>query len=471
MNHLKILILLICIVPGLSSVAQRELHQFQFEYRGLASTGNFAPFWLQSQQYGKVSHQPLSTSMQFDFFKPFNNLQINNSLDYSYRASLLALASGNTGNEIFSPELYLHVRWLIFDLMAGIKEEKSGFIESDLSVGGFLNSANARPFPKITAGIERFTAFPLTGKMLEFKGAISHGWFNDNIFAPGIMMHHKYLHLRLGGGLPVGIYAGLDHVAQWGGNLPNGTSQQFSIRNFSNIFLGRSGVDGSHNLEQANVEGNHIISQHLKIETRLEKLNIQVYWEVVTEDNPIKLLQWNTRNRRDGLWGVTIKNDYFPWLNNVSYEYFNTLDQGGIWHDKDGIVYGGIDKYLYNYLYKNGWSHFRRTVGSPLILSPVYNKNQQIEIFYNDVRSHHLGISGKAGDWSYKALGTYSRYYPDNRTPYQPHFFWMLEVNHPFPRIRNGSMSIALGGDTGSLTGNNNGVMLTFRKSGFLFQP
>ncbi len=471
MNHLKTVILLICFVNGLSAGAQQELHQFQFEYRGLVTAGDYAPFWLQSQQYGKVSPQPLSTSLQADFFKSFNSLQISKSLDFSYRASLLAIAAGNSGNKIFFPELYLHARWLIFNLFAGIKEEKNGFIESDLSVGGFLHSTNARPFPKITAGIERFTSFPLIGKMIEFKGALSHGWFDDNIFAPGIMMHHKYLHLRLGGNLPVRIYGGLDHVAQWGGKLPNGTEQKFSIRNFSNIFLGRSGAGSSNPLELANLEGNHIISQHLKIETRLEKLNVQVYWEVLTEDKPIKLLQWNTRNRRDGLWGVSIKNDYFQWINNITYEYFNTLDQGGIWHDKDGIVYGGSDRYLYNYLYKNGWSHFGRTVGSPLILSPSYNKNQQVEIRYNDVRTHHLGIRGKAGNWSYKALGTYSRYFPDNRTPYHPHFFWMIEVNHPFPWIRKGSISIAFGGDKGSITGNNTGIMFTFRKNGFLFQP
>lgn len=471
MIQLRTYILLICLVSGLSATAQGELHQFQFEYRGLASTGNYAPFWFQSQQFGKVSHQPLSTSLQMDFFKPFNNIENRNKIDLSYRASILGMTAVNSGNEVFFPELYLHARWLIFDLMAGIKEEKHRFIEGDLSVGGFLHSANARPFPKITAGIERFTAVPLTFKLLEFKGALSHGWFNNQIFAPGIMMHHKYLHLRLGGDLPVAFYGGFDHAAQWGGQLPGGTGQKFSIRNFSNIFLGRSGAGSNNELEQANVEGNHIISQHLKVETKFKKMKIQVYWEVLTEDKPIKLLQWNARNRRDGLWGVTILNDNFLWINNITYEYFNTLDQGGIWHDKDGIVYGGIDKYLYNYLYKNGWSHFGRTVGSPLILSPAYNKEQQVEIFYNDVRSHHLGISGKAGDWSYRALGTYSRYYPDNRTPYQPHFFWTLEAKHPFPWVKDADFSIAVGGDSGSLTGNNNGIMITFRKNGFLFRP
>jgi hypothetical protein len=470
MRNLRTLILLFCFAYGFTAGAQ-EPHQFQFEYRGLVSTGDYAPFWLQSQQYGKISHQPLSTSMQMDFFKPFSNFEDSRSFDISYRASILTLAAGNKNSEIISPELYLHARWLIFDLWAGIREEKHGFIESDLSAGGFLNSRNARPFPKITAGIEQFTAVPLTHKLLEFKGAVAHGWFSDKIFAPGIMMHHKYLHLRLGGHLPVRIYAGLDHAAQWGGKLPDGTEQKFNLRNFSNIFLGRSGVGNTNNLEQANVEGNHIISQHLKIETRLDKMNIQVYWEVLTEDKPIKLLQWNARNRRDGLWGVSFKNDYFLWINNISYEYFNTLDQGGIWHDKDGIVYGGIDRYLYNYLYKNGWSHFGRTAGSPLILSPVYNKNQEVEIFYNDVRSHHLGIGGEIGEWTYKAKGTYSRYYPNNFTPYQPHFFWMMELNHPFPWIKRSSISIALGGDTGSITGSNTGIMFTFRKNGFLFLP
>jgi len=470
MNKLKKLILTICFAYGITAHAQQTPHQYQFEFRGLASVGDYAPFWFQSQQFGKISHHPLSTSLQVDFFKPFNNSANHKKIDLSYRASLLALAAKDNP-EVFLPELYLHARWLIFDFSAGIKEGKQCFIDSDLTVGGFLNSRNARPFPKITAGIERFTALPLSGKLLEFKGAISHGWFNDQIFAPGIMMHHKYLHLRLGGELPVGIYAGLDHVAQWGGKLQNNTEQRFSLKNFSNIFLGRSGTNTSNNLEKANVEGNHIISQHLKIETKLEKLNILVYWEVLTEDKPFKILQWNARNRRDGLWGVSIKNDYFSWINRISYEYFSTLDQGGIWHDKDGIVYGGIDKYLYNYLYKNGWSHFGRTVGTPLILSPVYNKNQKIEIFYNDVRTHHFGIGGKADEWGYKALATFSQYYADNRTPFQPHFFWKVEISHPLSRLRNSAIHVALGGDIGTITGRNTGIMITFRKSGFLFQP
>jgi hypothetical protein len=447
--------------------SQSDSLMYRLDYTGVISSGEHAPFWLQSNRFGKISPDPLSSNLGASVYKGLNK---NALFDYGFNADVLIRTGNLQKTEILIHQLYLQAQWWIFDLTLGAKELNHGCHYSDISSGGYLFSGNARPMPRITAGIEDFIFVPFTKNLLEIKGGLSHGWFMDDVFAPGIFLHHKYMYARIGGKFPVRLQVGLDHAAQWGGNIPGNGEQKFNYENYKSIFFGHSGGEGTNLSEQINALGNHIISEHIKLEFRLKPLDINIYWQTVAEDGPVRLLPWKAMNRKDGLWGIALNTHNFPYINEFIYEFFNTLDQSGPWHDKDGIVYGGRDSYFTNGIYQNDWTHYGRTIGNPLILSPVFNKNGSYRIIYNDVQAHHFGAKGNIAGFNYRILGTFSRYYYDNTDPAYPNTSWMLEISKKIKKLGNTEFSLSMAGDSGEIPGKTVGLMFSVRKNGILFQ-
>lgn len=456
------------ILAGLYTHAQSDLHQYSLQFRGLASTGSWAPFWMQSRDFGRVSANPWSSSLEARMYKPM--LRSTSTFDWGYDLNVLAGIDSQLKNKVQIHALNVHMRWHFLQLMLGVNESASSYHYRPLSMGGFLLSHNAMPFPRITAGIPTFTSLPFTFGLIEIKGALTHGWFSDNLPVPGIMLHHKYLYLRVGGCLPVRFSIGLDHAAQWGGRFPNNSKSQWSLNNFMTIFMGNAGGVDASKFDQLNALGNHIISQHFHFETVIDDFYLQIYGETISEDGPIRIKQWQAMNRRDGLWGISLRNTNWPWVNGFLYEFLSTIDQSGPWHDKDGIVYGGLDHYFFNGQFPNGWTHHRRTIGTPLILSPVYHKDGNITIQMNDVQAHHFGLEGAMQSVSYRILGTYSRYFVDNQLPAHPNFSWMIELKKHMKQWHNTEWIVQLGGDTGVFPGKGVGIMFSVRKSGSLFE-
>jgi hypothetical protein len=446
---------------------QSSPFHYNIELNGIGSTGNFAPFWFQSKNYGKISSKPNSISCQLEFFKPFVNPDKKFEIAYGLKLNTGIAQSENPS--LFIQEAYIKGRWLIFDMSIGMEERKSLITDSELSTGDLLISQNFRPIPQIRAGIEEFTAIPFTKGYAEIRGALAHGWFADGVFAPGIMFHHKFAHVRLGGKLPFRLQYGFEHAAEWGGNIPGNGDQSFTLSKFARVFLAKSGDGNSSNLEQANALGNHIISTHLKAEGRIGDFNINAYWINMLEDRPVRLFPWLTMNTRDGLWGLNISHDKLKFFKGFVYEYMNTLDNSGPWHDKDGIIYGGLDSYFRNVIYNNDWAHFGRTIGNPLILSPVFNQDGNYRIFYNHVRAHHMGINGSIGTINYKVLGTFADYYIYNQKPAHRNIFWMIEAGKKLPELEDMELTVKIGGNAGDIPGNTTGLMISIRKAGILF--
>lgn len=446
---------------------QQKPVSYELSYHNISSTGIHSPFWFHSIDYGATSTDPFSTGLSFAIKKELN--RNGKIIDYAFGLDAHLHNASISGNRLWLQEAWMQGRFWIFDLTLGMKERWTGVSDQRLSSGGFLLSQNARPMPLISAGIDDFVSIPLTYDLIQIRGALSHGWFIDEIYAPGIMMHHKFVQIRVGAKLPVYAQWGLDHVAQWGGNIEGYSNTAFSLKNFYNIFMGRSGAAADNELEQFNALGNHIISTHVKGGLQLDEWDISVYWENVMEDRPARLLPWLSKTAKDGLWGISVRNSRFKWLQGLTYEYFSTLDQGGPWHDRDGVIYGGIDQYFYNYLYLNGWSHFGRTIGSPLIISPALNPDDLIEIMYNDVRSHHLGLEGNIEGFNYRLLTTYSEYFMDNKAPAYPNFSWMLELSKRFKKMDDVEISLSMGGDTGLVPGKTSAIRIGIKKTGVLF--
>ena len=196
------------------------------------------------------------------------------------------------------------------------------------------------------------------------------------------------------------------------------------------------------------------------------------YWQNISEDGPIKLIT-KTMNLPDGLWGVSIKNKDFSFVKGILYEYLNTTDQSGPYHDKDGIVYGGNDTYFNNGTYQSGWTYFSRTIGTPFITSPIYNENGQINPANTRVQVHHIGIEGDVYGYRYKLLSSFSKNYGSYNQPYsemKPETSLLLGVNKILPKLYNIEVSCSLGADFGKMYGNSTGCLVSIRKTGDLFR-
>jgi len=468
MSKIRYILLLLILLPVLIQ-AQNDTIKYDVGFTGVTSTGKYAPFWLQSDQYGKISGSPNSANVQVGINKDFGNK--TKLFDYCFKANLLLQTDKDKTTAVFH-EYYVHARFSVLDFIVGAREEVLGSQDSTLSCGGFLFSKNARPMPKITFGMEHFTAVPFTYGLLEVKGAISHGWFTDNIYTTNLFLHHKYLYGRIGGKLPVHLQYGVDHVAQWGGSVPGVGQQPADFAAFKDIFLGHAGGTDAVRTDQINALGNHIISQNLKLDVDVADFKVSGYWQNLAEDGPVKLM-WYAMNKADGLWGVTVRNAKFPFIKGILYEYLNTTDQSGPYHDKDGLVYGGDDNYFNNGIYQNGWTYYSRTIGTPFISSPLYNSNGVVSIQNNRVIVHHIGIEGDVLGYAYKFLtsvsNNYGTYSAPLATDLRKNTSVLLEVKKQFQGLSKIELGCSVGADFGKLYGNSVGCLFSIRKIGNLF--
>lgn len=472
--------LFILLVLTVSSYAQDSLY-YQVGTAGILSSGETAPFWLHSNQFGRYSMSPFSSTTFAEVGKDFRNN--GRWYDYGFKANGI-LRFDDRGAEVYMHEYYAKFRGFGFlDLVVGAREEYLGCQDSILSGGGFLFSTNARPMPKITVGIEQYTGIPFTKGYVQIKGALVHGWMNDPRYVSNTWLHHKYIYIKLGGKLPVNLHYGLNHAAQWGGTHPTYGKMASGFDDYLRIFVGKSGTDSDNSNEYNNAQGNHIVSQSLQLDFKIAGFNLSAYWQNLHEDPPIKYM-YKTMNIADGLWGVSLKSNRIPYISGILYEFLNTTDQSGPYHDKDGIIYGGADSYLWNSIYQSGWSFFSRTIGTPFISPAVKSSSGTYYPVNNRLQVHHAGAYGDIHGFRYKALvsvsksyGTYSRPLPDSPMTCTSVF---LEVNKTVPQWFNLEFACALSADFGEIPavnhntlqagGNSFGVCLSVRKRGTIFK-
>jgi hypothetical protein len=174
----------------------------------------------------------------------------------------------------------------------------------------------------------------------------------------------------------------------------------------------------------------------------------------------------NSMNKLDMLWGVSLSTSESKVINSILFEYFNSKDQSGPYHDKDGIAYGGNDNYFNNGIYPNGWSFHGRTIGTPLISSPLYNSDGNIHFKNNRVTAHHIGLKGEALNYSYRILYTKTKNYGTYTTPQNlKNSSFLFEVSTTIFSKKQITGFAAIGIDRGQLFGNSWGVLLGINKN------
>lgn len=449
---------------------------YNAEILGVVSSGTYAPFWLQSNCNGNISASPYSGNISAGINKPAT--QPKRWYDYDFAVQV----TGRVQSDIpisFAPymktftgyfnQLYAHFRLYIIDVTAGINPITYESIDPQLSSGSMIFSGNSQPLPRITIGIEDYIPFPGLYGYMELKGGITHAWMPDNVYIQGCRLHHKFVGFRFGGRLPVNISYEFHHAAEWGGISPVYGDVGSDLKSFINVFTAQAG--GTMVNDQTNAQGNHVGSQQLALTAKGEGWNVTAYWQNFFDDNFafIGLGQ----NLPDGIWGVSLQQTRWPFIQGVTYEYMNTTDQSGPWHDRDGLCYGANDSYYRNIVFQNGWNYFYRSMGTPFITSPLYNSDGTIYTLNSRVRLHHVGIRGDISGFKYRVLCSHVRNFGNDNTSkllLSRNTAALLEVSKHVQKAWGLDFGISIAGDFGSQFGNQIGAMVTIRKQGIITQ-
>jgi hypothetical protein len=452
---------------------------YTIETGASGSAGKQTPFWLISNQYDLLTPNKFNSWLKLGFH---SKLDSSKKIDYDYGFDLVNRYSNQY--DLYIHQGYARLKLWFINVQAGSIEEKFGDQDNSLSSGGLLWSGNARPMPKVTINVPKYTAVPFTKGFLEFKGGISHGWFGNNQFVKNTWLHHKYVYIQLGGKLPVHIHYGYHHFAQWGGesrdttigNLPSG------FKDFMKVFFAKSGSSTAPLSETINRLGNHIGSRNFGLDVDLKKIRVGIYYQNVFEDNSGK----HYHNKNDGLWGFYLHtNDKNKPVSGIVYEYVNTTDQSGSYNDYwmlNGVRYlypvaggehfeaGGNDDYFNNFTYLMGWTLHDMTIGTPLITSPaIFSVTSPDYIRNNKIQAHHIGIEGTYKKLYYKLFYTYSLNYGTNLYPFngkkdQQSIMLNMQLSNSLPWGL--IFATTIGVDKCKMYGNNAGILISLIKKG-----
>ncbi|MBO4577980.1 MAG: hypothetical protein J5688_04655, partial [Paludibacteraceae bacterium] len=216
---------------------------------------------------------------------------------------------------------------------------------------------------------------------------------------------------------------------------------------------------------------NHVGSQQLMLTGKGNGWEVSAYWQNFFEDNFAAI--GDGQNLTDGLWGISLKQNNWPFIQGVTYEFLNTTDQSGPWHDRDGLCYAGNDSYYRNSIFMNGWNYFYRSLGTPFITSPLYNSDGTIHTLNSRVRVHHLGVRGDIYGFNYRFMASYARNYGNdnsNKNVLSNNSALLLEVQKHVEQAWGLDFGLRLAGDFGTQWGNQFGAQLTVSKRGIITQ-
>ncbi|GAB3712128.1 capsule assembly Wzi family protein [Spirosoma flavus] len=477
---------------GCSAQTTKPL-RYHTEVGSYFSTPNLTPFWLRANQYGIVPEEAafltLRHAMRVDYHdKPKTRLDslraANRRIDWGWGAEGV-LNAGTTFN-VMIPEAYVKVRFgQNLEVWAGRRREIIGLVDSTLSSGSYSWSGNTLPMLKIQIAAPDY--FPKNA-LFGFKGFYAHGWFEEVRFVKNVMLHQKALYGRFG--KPhwrLKLYGGFNHQVMWGGNtesLPGGVIKNNQLPNrfsdYIDVITGstlgnRTDIDTNRisRFDRENRIGNHLGSIDLGFEYRTRSFSVFAYRQNVYEDGSLFYLI----NIADGLNGLRIRNRRQPkpralQIQDILLEYLYTESQGGaLFLEKTGQQ--GRDNYFNHSQYRDGWSRFGLTMGTPFISPSVDSRaNLPRYAFTNNNRVSviHLGLSGQVLDvlrFQIKAsysqnLGTYEVPFP---SPVQQ-FSSVFSLSAPLPILQGVTANLAIANDTGDLYPNSTGFYLGFRKEG-----
>lgn len=355
------------------------------------------PFWLHANKLGLYDQRSSNNVLYTEFSKP---LFSGDRFSIQSSGRLIGRVAEESTIGIHTLSATLGYRFLKFRV--GKFKDPIGMNYHPLSSGSMVYSNNAEPVPKLVLQTDGFVDVPLAQGYLQFSSYLSHGWFENARYNKDVLLHQKYLYLKVNYKMLEGI-GGIVHNVQWGGVHPERGPQPRSLGDFWRV-LWAKGADQESDApsgEISNVLGNSVAAYDFNLRVNLDKFRLTFYRLFYLEDK----VSTRFRSPWDGMWGAgIIKNVEYPLLKAFLYEHINTKRQDSFDYEPRGTA-----SYYNNSFYPSGWTYKNRVLGNPLLLTdgsdyrPVYN---------NIIIAHHLGANGfLSPNIEWKAYYTYSRNY------------------------------------------------------------
>lgn len=496
MSPFKNITVTACALFGMTLHAQSSL-EYTATAEGAFGDGDFTPYFLSSNRHGVLSTKA-------------NTGYVRYALTGEYTGSKMTLSGGadvqvsaHDYTTFYLQQLYLSLRWrwLYFD--AGSREYAPMMRNQELSSGSTVWSGNARPIPQLRVGTNDFLTIPGTKQWLQiyFDGGYGHfidcHYMNDrydtytegkvgaerSFITTDAWYHQKKIFFRSNPNKRWVVTAGMEHAVQFGGKSTIDTrageerrKYKVGFQEFMRVLIPTAGDSESAGGDQNFVYGNHLGNIQCTVEY---KPTAEQHWSAYVENLYEDGSGMAKRNGWDGLWGLEYRNERGRWLRGVVLEYLQTCDQSGPIHwapsDWSDEIQSslpsearGADDYYNNYFY-NGYAHYGMACGSPMLMSPRYNRDSYLRFTDTRVRGYHLGLSGQPSThWSYRLLASYRQSWG---TPFVP----AIQMHHTFNAMLEASytwqqwkVTGAYALDRGNLYGDNTGFSVSISRSGKL---
>ncbi len=326
--------------------------------------------------------------------------------DYGLRVN--SFLRSNSNHHIIEKG-YVKLKKNIFHLSLGRFNQNISNESKSLSSGSLAISNNTMPLPMIDVGIKEFTPVVINRFNFQFKGGLSHGWFNKSQYLKAPYLHQKNLYLKKQIKPNQSLTLGIVHMAMWGGATRIHGKQPQNFIDYLRIFFLQPASDKGLKQERVNTLGNHLGIWDVAYEKLINQKKIKLYYQHPFEDE--SGARWLS-NQFDGLYGIEILSKEKRLINNFLYEYINTMNQSGPEGASDSTY--GWDNYYNHYIYQSGWTYNNKVIGNPLFTlgSNEGSYSDETYIINNRIKAHHIGIMGNLSkNINYKILITNSRNY------------------------------------------------------------
>ncbi len=371
-------------------------------------------------------------------------------------------------------------------LTLGAKHAGSPLLSDDLTSGDLTRSGNSRPMMGASAGFVNFQNVPFTKGWLQVNGEVGYfkpadnSWlenhynYYNHFITTGWWMNYKNFYLRSHPGKRLVATIGMQAACQFGGKRTTyvgGTATETIEQKADAEAIFKAlipGSGGSNKGDAAYYEGNHLGSWDVLLDYRLGGgSHLRAYYQSPWEDGS----GIGKRNGFDGLWGIEWRAQQPQALEAALVEYFDFTNQSGPIHwapaDHPGTTVGtastGMDNYYNNYAF-NGYHNRGMSIGSPMLRSPLYNRDGHLRFDHNVVRGVHAAVKGHiTRQLAYRAMGSWRRSWGSLEQPL-PHVdctSLMVEATYSPLRLPALECTAQLAVDRGKLYGNNVGALVS----------
>ncbi|MBC8154913.1 MAG: hypothetical protein H7Z72_18605 [Bacteroidetes bacterium] len=477
--------------------------QLSTEVGAYGSTAARTPFWLRTNQWGSSPLKSPAGTLRLGIsraWQPVDSLR-RHRVRFTFGAEVVGNLNRDQAvygrQQVLIPEAFAAVRWRSVELWAGRRRQITGIVDTLLSSGSFAVSDNALPIPKIELATAGYVPLHFLGDAVAFKASFAHGLFNVP-YINRAFFHQKSAYVRFGRPRsPIQVQVGLNHQVQWGGEgdyLREGIYALYAVdgrltSNFNDylnsVVLGFIPSEWTSSrftsFDGANRVGNHIGSIDAAVSLNRQRGAWLLYHQHPYED--ASGTAW--RNFPDGLYGLSwqaktgpVPGLFWQWRRVVG-EVLTTKDQSGSAFNIAGQMYKGADNYYNHGQYREGWSYFRQTIGTPFLVprpdiarqEPLLPLSDNLFFPYSRVMAYYTAFEALAGGRA-TVQGRFS--FSQNRIFYGgpggddnplSQFSGMVRVSLPLRSLDNTTVSGALAVDQGRLLNTAVGGTISLRRT------